>query len=125
MTALDFISPIVGYRVWQWDSAGLKSLNRAHWHPREAFTFECRTTRNHEARRVKCTCGVYASKSFGHLRQRGYTERRICGEVSLWGTGVEHEDGWRAQFAYPRNLVVPLSRVPLGMKRLELLRHSH
>jgi hypothetical protein len=23
----DYISPVVGYRVWQWNAAGLKSLN--------------------------------------------------------------------------------------------------
>jgi hypothetical protein len=120
MIVPDFISPIVGYRVWQWDGAGLKSLNGVQWHPREALTSECRTQRCHQAPQSECTCGVYASKSLDHLRRLGYTERRICGEVSLWGTVVEHVEGWRAQFAYPRNFAVPLSVVPLAMSRLEL-----
>lgn len=64
--------------------------------------------------------GDYASKSLDHLRRLGYTERRILGEVWLWGTVVEHEEGWRAQFAYPRKFTVALSTVPLGMSRLEL-----
>jgi len=28
----------------------------------------------------------------------------VVGSVSLWGTVVEHERGWRAQFAYPARL---------------------
>jgi len=119
MTAPDFISPITGYRVWQWDG-GLKSLNGIQWQPRRALASVCRAQRSHEGPHIECTCGVYASKSLEHLRRQNYTDRRIHGEVSLWGTVVEHEQGWRAQFAYPRNLVVPLAIVPLSMSRLEL-----
>ena len=102
MTAPDYIFPVVGYRVWQWDATGLKSLNGIAWHPGEAFTAECKTQGCHEVPRADCTCGIYASKSLDHLRRIGYTEDRIHGEVCLWGTVVEHEGGWRAQFAYPR-----------------------
>jgi len=118
MTAPDYISPIVGYRVWQWD-AGLKSLNGIQWRPQQALTSVCRAQGRHELPEARCTCGIYASKSLSHLRRLGYTERRICGDVSLWGMVVEHEEGWRAQFAYPKTLVVPLSIVPLSMGRLE------
>jgi hypothetical protein len=36
----------------------------------------------------------------------GYAELGVRGEVYLWGTVVEHKWGWRAQFAYPKTLVV-------------------
>ena len=29
MTVPDYLSPIIGYRVWRWNAAGLKSLKRA------------------------------------------------------------------------------------------------
>jgi hypothetical protein len=119
MTAPDYIFPVVGYRVWQWDALGLKSLNGIRWHPGEAFTAECRTQGCNEVPRPDCTCGVYASKSLDHLRQLGYMQHRIYGEVCLWGTLIEHEGGWRAQFAYPKNLILPLSAVPLGMSSVE------
>jgi len=119
MTAPDYISPMVGYRVWQWDATGLKSLNGIEWHPGEAFTAQCKTQGCHEPPESNCTCGVYASKSFNHLRRIGYTQERIHGEVWLWGTVVEHEDGWRAQFAYPKNFLVPLSTVPFGMSSVQ------
>jgi hypothetical protein len=119
MTAPDYVFPFVGYRVWQWDAMGLKSLNGVRWHPGEAFTAECRTQGCHEAPRSDCTGGIYASRGFDHLRRLGYTESHIHGEVCLWGTVVEHEGGWRAQFAYPKNLTLPLSVVPLGMSSVE------
>jgi hypothetical protein len=119
MTAPDYIFPVVGYRVWQWDALGLKSLNGIRWHPGIAFTAECKTLGCHEVPRPDCTCGIYASKSLDHLRRLGYIEHRIHGEVCLWGTVVEHEGGWRAQFAYPKNFVVPLSMVPFRMDRVE------
>jgi hypothetical protein len=44
----------------------------------------------------------------------------IYGEVWLWGTTIEHEQGWRAQHAYPKNFILPLQMVPFGMSRTEL-----
>lgn len=119
MRAPDYVSPIVGHRVWQSDAAGLKSLNGVSWKSGEPLTAQCRTHGCHESPRPNCTCGIYASKSLDHLRRLGYTESRIHGEVCLWGTVVEHEDGWRAQFAYPKKFVVPLSMVPFGIRRAE------
>lgn len=119
MTAPDYIFPLVGYRVWQWDAAGLQSLNAIQWCPREALSAECKAKGCHHAPQSDCTCGIYASKGLDHLSRLGYTGNRIHGEVFLWGTVIEHEEGWRAQFAYPRNLFVPLAEVPLGMRRVE------
>jgi preprotein translocase subunit YajC len=60
-----------------------------------------------DAPKEKCRCGVYASKSLEHLHVTGYERYGICGEVNLWGTVVEHEQGFRAQFAYPKSLYLP------------------
>jgi preprotein translocase subunit YajC len=119
MTAPDYVFPVVGYRVWQWDATGLKSLNGIRWHPGSAFAAECKSQGCYEVPRTDCTCGIYASKTLDHLRRLGYLDNRIHGEVSLWGNVVEHEEGWRAQFAYPRSFTVPLSLVPLGMSNVE------
>jgi preprotein translocase subunit YajC len=56
---------------------------------------------------------VYAAKSLEHLRATGYWQYGIHGEVNLWGTVVEHELGWRAQFAYPKALFLPHDTLPL------------
>lgn len=34
----------------------------------------------------------------------------MIGHVSLWGTVVESERGWRASHAYPKQLYVPLAK---------------
>jgi preprotein translocase subunit YajC len=57
----------------------------------------------------------YAAKNSEHLRQIGYADG---GEVYLWGTVVEHKLGWRAQFAYPKSLGLPLSLLPFTLAEL-------
>jgi hypothetical protein len=62
---------------------------------------------------------VYASKSLEQLLTTGYAKCGIHGEVYLWGTVVEHELGWRAQFAYPKTLFLPPDLIPSDTKEME------
>jgi hypothetical protein len=62
---------------------------------------------------------VYASKSLEQLLTTGYERCGIHGEVYLWGTVVEHERGWRAQFAYPKSLVLQPDAIPSDTKEME------
>lgn len=34
-------------------------------------------------------------------------ESLIYGQVLLWGTVIEHQHGWRAQYAYPKSFLLP------------------
>jgi hypothetical protein len=116
----DNISPIVAYRVWQWDSLGLKSLNNEHWFPGsalEANTSRCR--KEHAAPTDVCTCGVYAARDLAHLHEIGYARYGVHGEVYLWGAVVEHRLGWRAQYAYPKSIVLPPVTIPFRMSEVE------
>lgn len=120
MSIPDHISPIVAYRVWQWDSLGLKSLNNEQWFPGcalEANTSRCR--KEHAAPKEGCTCGVYAAQNFAHLQEIGYSRYGVHGEVYLWGTVVEYQLGWRAQYAYPKSLVLPPDAIPFKMSEAE------
>ena len=122
MRVPDYISPIVACRVWRWDAAGLRSLNGKRWSPRQPVAAKCGAGNAHGAHdppHFDCTCGVYAAKSREHLRQLGYEGRGIRGEVHLWGTVVEHELGWRAQFAYPKTLFLPSDLIPSDTKEME------
>jgi hypothetical protein len=56
----------------------------------------------HQSPLESCSCGIYA------LKETSRCLGDIYGEVYLWGKVIEHEDGWRAQFAYPRSFVVRL-----------------
>lgn len=133
MNIPDYISPIVGHRVWQWDAKGLKSLCGERWKPSQSLAARCRAAAvvgpiagraepvhdAHEPPQTNCTCGVYAAKTFQHLCSVGYAKCGIHGEVYLWGTVVEHELGWRAQFAYPKALFLPPDLIPSDTKEME------
>lgn len=124
----DYISPVVGHRVWRWNETGLKSLNGEPWLPGQHLEARCRIARAARHASVvdrpaevpdrNCTCGLYAARNLEHLRQLGYASYGVCGEVYLWGTVVEHRLGWRAQFAYPKNLILPLSLLPFTLSEL-------
>jgi hypothetical protein len=126
MNIPDYISPVVAYRVWRWKETGLQSLNGEPWLPGQHLEARCRVApaarhmaeAANEVPHRKCTCGIYAAKNSEHLRQMGYADGGICGEVYLWGTVVEHKLGWRSQFAYPKSLGLPLSLLPFTLAEL-------
>jgi hypothetical protein len=73
----------------------------------------------HEPPHSDCTCGIYATKSIEHLRKTRYTQSGIHGEVFLWGTVVEHRLGWRAQYAYPKNLFLSPHALPFTLAGIQ------
>ena len=122
MNVPDYISPIVGHRVWRWDAIGLKSLNNKRWLPRQPLAAKCGAGTAHDAHEpphLDCTCGVYASKNLEHLRKIGLDRHGVIGEVNLWGKLVEHEQGFRAQFAYPKSLVLTPDLIPSDTREME------
>ena len=120
MNIPDYVSPIVAYRTWQWDSLGLRSLNHEQWFPGQPLTASCRASQgSHQPPCLTCSCGVYAAKNLDHLRRIGYADYGIHGETYLWGTVVEHRLGYRAQYAYPKNLVLPVDAIAYQLAQAE------
>lgn len=133
MIVPDCVAPIVAHRIWRWDTGGLTSLNGELWVPGKPLVASCnrvfcpktsgRGTQGacgeSHAPAIGGTCGVYAAKDLRYLHKSGYTKYGIHGEVYLWGFVVEHETGWRAQYAYPRNLVLSMELMPTSMASLE------
>ena len=138
--APDFIEPFTAYRSWNWTAEGVTSLNRALWTPKVAFEGTCRYTDDgrsmqaassspaakkfwekqaHHVPDPTCTCGMYAGINMQHLLDIGYIGRGIHGEVHLWGRLYRHELGWRAQFAYPKNFVVPAGMIPFNVEEAQ------
>jgi len=131
MKVPDYFFPLVAYRAWQWDAHGLRSLNGEPWIAGRPLAAACRTARVarrvdrakvmrgvHAAPQMDCTCGIYAAKNLDHLRQTGYERYGICGEVYLWGSLVECEFGWRAQFAYPKALYLSSNTLPVTLAEI-------
>jgi hypothetical protein len=128
--APDYFAPVVGWRVWlvtrHEDNFRLRSvLYPTPWLPREPMIGTCAPGRpgrhvRHAAPAERCSCGVYASASLeealgyfdGHAPGCETAVYRVVGRVSLWGTVVEGDRGWRASHAYPERIYVPAE--PLG-----------
>lgn len=63
----------------------------------------------------RCYCGINAYKDCVAV-QRSLS---VYGEVNLWGRVIVYQDGYRAQFAYPKKLVVATYLKPKHIKRAE------
>jgi hypothetical protein len=62
-------------------------------------------TVRHRAPGKTCTCGIYAHKDPDRaIEYASEAGRSAWGAVALWGTVVEHHDGYRAEYAYPVRL---------------------
>ena len=61
-----------------------------------------------QAPHLTCMCGIYAYKEkprlLREIRNIYSGLRLVNGEINLWGKVIEHEDGYRAQFGYPKRL---------------------
>jgi hypothetical protein len=140
MAAPDLAQAVVGYRAWRvtahesidprWPYVPrgkcgkyrLFSLTHAQrWPTLEALEAECRKYRVSGARhrppgapKVNCCCGTYAFKGVQAHRVMSHLahDEVAIGEVNLWGRLIEHLYGWRAQYAYPRRLVLLSAPVP-------------
>ena len=127
----DYCAPITGWRVWLLgesdDMSRLQSVVfQTSWEPGEELTGVClhrrprllpwrRARQPHSIPSPQCACGIYATSLDLAMRclEYGRSEtsvERVIGLVSLWGSVVECERGWRASHAYPAHLVVPVPR---------------
>jgi len=122
----DTIEPVVGYRVWL--VQGNRLFSFAHmqyqWEPHKKVEAHCGYGCD-EVPGKKCSCGFYAAATFNRLFDMGYTksegmfsapegEITIAGQVNMWGGIVPGQYGWRAQFAYPKKLLIPYTLYKLA-----------
>lgn len=113
--------PVEGWRIWNLaDTAAGPTLVPAGsgvdaWVPRKAAEARCGASAiltlgrgPHRAPALDCRCGIYAARSLETFdRPRpAWPPPPVVGTVALWGTVIEHEGGWRAQWAYPSRLAL-------------------
>ena len=121
VSAPDAIQPIRAWRVWAGSAMGdgtveLRSLTdaarRTRWPVGEALHARCMRGR-HPAPSTECSCGIYAHRSRGAaLAHARAAPGSIVGEVELWGRVIEHEHGYRSEYARIRALWVPVAPAP-------------
>jgi hypothetical protein len=103
--------PIVAWRAWSlsgWRNGSHLLLRpvarRGPWKPLEPATAGCRHNPLHDPPALDCHCGLHASPTLDILRRTRCPA--VLGRVALWGRIVEHERGYRGQFAYPQRLAL-------------------
>lgn len=103
----DRIEPIIGWRVWQVNDNKLCSVGVSGvWEPMKALHAECENY-DHKAPQLNCQCGMWSFNSLETLLPAADaydSENIILGSVYLWGKVIECENGFRAEFAYPKEL---------------------
>lgn len=125
----DLVEPVVGWRVWKVriPSSGSDStptlssvIVDTPWAPRRKIRAEHSFDLGamcHGLLESDCSCGVYAFKdpanAFTYLmrardRLVAMTVEVAIGTVNLWGRVIECERGFKAQFAYPSHIYLPL-----------------
>lgn len=125
--APDVAGTVEAWRIWRVVVRGgrfnlMSVLQPTVWPVGEPLLAECRRARaafawlrreqRHEAPAQRCECGIYGT-NLEQIRQyvmpapAGSSTPRVLGRVSLWGTVVECERGFRASHAYPERIYVP------------------
>lgn len=107
----DMVSTILAYRAWEIDEGTICSLAYDHlWDPFKPLEATCYGEKHFVPDAVH-GCGIYGFKTLdlliGQLRedQWAFKADEFClGVVELWGRYIELENGWRAQYAYPKEL---------------------
>ena len=102
------VEPILAWRTWALTGHrdGTDLLLRPvagrsrPWKPMQPVEAGCKHARLHAAPHVECTCGLHATHAPDILRRTRCPA--VLGRAALWGRVIEHDHGYRAQFAYPQ-----------------------
>jgi hypothetical protein len=126
----DFAEPILGWRAWvlvpgTGKRPRLSSVGYPYvWPPGKVMLAECARRRAcMPAPGEDCNCGLHALNSLEAVLEdvpRPLWPPLVLGRASLWGRVVVGTRGWRAQFAYPKSLIVMERRPWRFRRRVEL-----
>ena len=108
LEATKAVEPIVAWRTWgltgHRDGSGLllrPVAGRSRpWRPMQIAEAGCKHTRLHLSPSLECSCGLHGTHGLDLLRRTRCPG--VLGRVALWGRVIEHDHGYRAQFAYPQ-----------------------
>ncbi len=106
----DTMGPIRAWRMWTIKQERLWSIAYSNimWAPGKPIKAESGPGQ-------RDTTGVHAVKARDY--KFSYTGDTILGEVGLWGKVIEHELGFRAEYAYPIRLLWTAPKAMPGFPR--------
>jgi hypothetical protein len=128
---VNMVEPLVGWRSWEIHDGPydrLYSINTmTDWPPDAPLVALCKLSSTPQSRplhrhqedvpEAHCTCGIYAADERDDIANGD-----IVGEVYGWGRYVRGNDGWRAQYAYPKAFHLGRDATP---RTLDILRQYH
>lgn len=130
----DAVTPIVGWRAWILVPRGgrrpkISSIGYpCAWPQGEAMRAECgKRDGCSPAPGEGCDCGIHALKNLEAVLEdvpKPLFPPLVLGRVALWGRVIVGSRGWRAEFAYPVNLIVT-ERWPWRFRKREELEKSY
>jgi hypothetical protein len=105
----DYMQTVTGWRGWDVTDNLLASVGIDRlWQPRMAVAAHCAAISNHAAPDAGCACGYWSFKSSELMKKSLNTnyrdDIRVVGSVEIWGRVIECENGYRSEFAYPKEL---------------------
>ena len=105
---VNMMEALVGWKSWFFDGGMLTSAQNCKWKPLEQMEAMCPGhTQLYGGAPLKCrhipaehhTCGFYAVNHPSQVMD----DDEVVGQVYGWGRYVRGDNGWRAQFAYPKS----------------------
>jgi hypothetical protein len=104
----DYTATLTGWRGWTIKDEKLQALGMTKaWKPKKAEPAKCQTCKSHRAPSRECSCGYWSFKSMDVLTKAlvGYVGTvLVVGSVEIWGRVIECENGYRSEYAYPKEL---------------------
>lgn len=137
--APDQTEPVIGWRAWLIELRGtvspyeysllscVKDQKIYRWPSGVAEAATCRVVSEHRAPVEGCSCGFYAFRRLEDLiaSTKGSRGPGVIGTVELWGKVVVADRGFRAQYAYPRELFVATGMDPYLDRQFPALGLEH
>lgn len=100
-------STSIGANTYTIQPTYAQSSPAPYWFPRKRMEAKC--FNEHDAPVLDCQCGLYVCRSplpVSIVVPESLNTLPVLGEVNLWGRVIEHSDGWRGQYAYPKRLTI-------------------
>jgi hypothetical protein len=102
----DYVGTITAWRGWGICAGQLVALGHDYdWAPKHAQKAKCQHE-SHQAPQLDCSCGFWSFKTLELLTKalERYEECSVIGQVEIWGRVIECQNGWRSEYAYPKEL---------------------
>jgi hypothetical protein len=103
----DYVHTLTAWRGWDVKNGMLDGLGvSSKWQPKRADSAFCKNN-THAAPQMNCGCGYWSFKTFDFMKStlKSYMNNvKVIGSVEIWGRVIECSNGYRSEFAYPKEL---------------------